>query len=336
MTTPLKISSLDFEEIRKSLIDYLDSDQTEFKSYPFTGTALATLIDVLAYNTLYYGFYSNMIANESFLDTAQLQSNITALLKPLGYIVNGMNSSKLVISAKGTTTLTAYSTQFTANSGINSYRFYPIKNYTLSPTQETEITLYEAASIQTLSNINSSTLVAEQKYFINDPDIDINTIRIRVNGIEWERYLPTTPFYKSNDKIYFIDRTDEGFYILFSKYNTEDVPGLYGAQIQTGQTVELTYIKPTGQDANNATMPSTTNIRVLRPSGGGGRPDLSLIKTFVPKLFASAERAITKDDYAGLLLAKGTETGLVFTKNDVNVWGGDELQPPIYGRIFYK
>ena len=194
MTTPINISSLDFNEIKNSLVNYLNSDQTEFKSYPFSGTALSTLIDVLAYNTLYYGFYSNMIANESFLDTAQLQSNITALLKPLGYIVNGMNSSKLVISAKGTERLIAYSSSFSANSGVNSYSFYPIKDYQLSATEAIEITLYEAASIKTISNINTPTLVAEQKYFINDPDIDINTIQIKVNGTVWERYLPTTPF----------------------------------------------------------------------------------------------------------------------------------------------
>ena len=142
--------------------------------------------------------------------------------------------------------------------------------------------------------------------------------------------------YNSNNKIYFIDRTDEGFYILFSKYNTGDIPGLYGAQIVTGDVVELVYIKPTGEDANNAVFSATTNITPLRSSGGGGRPDLSLIKTFVPKLFASAERAITKDDYRGLLYKKGVDVGLILQENDVNVWGGDELEQPIYGRIFYS
>ena len=335
MQPQINISSLDFQDIRNSLINYLNSDQTVFKSYPFTGSALSTLIDVLAYNTLYYGFYSNMVANETFLDTAQLQSNITALLKPLGYIVNGMNSSRLTIQTSGTN-LIAYQTSYSANSGVNSYRFYPIKNYTIPSGITQEIELFEAASVVTIDDINSTDLVANQSYFINDPDIDINTISITVDGTVWERYSPTTPFYSANNKIYFIDRTDEGFYILFSKYNVSDIPGLYGNQITANQTVKLQYLKPTGENANNAVYSGTGSTIGLRPSGGGGRPNLDLIKTFVPKLFASAERAITKDDYHALLFKKGVDSGLITQQDDLNVWGGDELQPPLYGRIFYS
>lgn len=335
MPQQINISSLDFQDIKTSLQNYLNSDQSLFKSYPFTGSALSTVLDVLAYNTLYYGFYANMIANETFLDTAQLQSNITALLKPLGYIVNGMNASKLVINATGIN-LIAYQTVFSATSGTSTFNFYPIKTYNLVGNFSQEIELYEAASVISIDNINSADLVNNQSYFINDKDIDINTITVTVDGEMWERYTPNTSFYKSNKKIYFIDRTDEGFYILFSKYNTTDISGLYGNQIKSTQTVKLQYIKPTGEDANNAVLIPRTSVVALRPSGGGGRPDLDIIKTFVPKLFSSAGRAITKDDYYGLLYEQAYSKGLITTLNQLSVWGGDELVPPIYGRIFYS
>jgi len=335
MPHQVNISSLDFQEIRNNLISYLDSDQSLFKSYPFEGSALSTLIDVLAYNTLYYGFYSNMVANETFLDTAQLQTNITALLKPLGYIVNGMNCSRLPVTVSNRN-LTAYSTTFSANSGVSNYNFYPIKNYLIPSGETQEIELYEAESVIIINDINSANLVQNQSYFINDPDIDINTIRITVNNDVWERYSPTVSFYKANNKIYFIDRTDDGFYVLFSKYNNNDVPGLYGNQIKNTDVVKLEYLKPTGENANGAILAPSVGITALRASGGGGRPDLNLIKTFVPKIFASAERAITKDDYYGLIYEQASNKGLITSLNHLVVWGGEELDPPIYGRIFYS
>jgi hypothetical protein len=338
---PINISSLDFANIKTSLIDYLKT-QDQFTDYPFEGSALSTLIDVLAFNTLYYGFYSNMIANETYLDTAQLQQNVTALLKPLGYTVNGNNSSKLSVVGRGTGSLSAYTSQYTGVVNNQSYSFYPIEDYTLSETEDTDITLYEANSIITKDDINDQTAtdkidLTNQSYFIDDPDIDINTIQVKVNGTKWSAYNPTTPSYKSKDQIYFIDRNNEGFYLLFTKYNVDDIPGLFGQIIKSTDEVELTYIRPTGESANGCVLSSGLDVLTAnRTSDGGGRPNLDIIKTYVPKLFASAERAVTKDDYFGLLLEKAIENGLAANENELNVWGGDELDPPIYGRLFYS
>lgn len=333
-TTPINISSLEFDAIKTSLVDYLKT-QEEFNGYPFSGTALSTLLDVLAYNTLYYGYYSNMIANETFLDTAQLQQNITALLKPLGYTINGVNCSKIYATGKGTQTLTEYETKHTARAGELSFDYYTIQTYSLSATTNTDITLYEGTVVS--QNISSKIDTTNQQYYINDTSIDINTIAIYVNGIKWTLYNSLSSPVSSKDKTYFIDRNNEGFYILFSKYNVDDVPGKFGTIVNSTDTVVIKYIKPSGASANGAVLSTGLSyLTAVRPSSGGGAPNLDTIKSFVPKLFSSSERAVTRNDYEGIILQKATELGLADSVDDINVWGGDELQNPLYGRVFYS
>ena len=93
------INSLDFDGVKTSIINYIKT-KPEFLDYDFEGSALNSLIDVLAYNTLYYGFYSNMISSESFLDTAKLESSIVSLCKPLGILVPGKSSSRATLTVK--------------------------------------------------------------------------------------------------------------------------------------------------------------------------------------------------------------------------------------------
>ena len=65
----IKLSELDFYQIKNNLRDFIQGSEV-FKDYDFEGSAMSTLMDLLAYNSTLYGYYANMIANESFLDTA--------------------------------------------------------------------------------------------------------------------------------------------------------------------------------------------------------------------------------------------------------------------------
>ncbi|MEK9698467.1 MAG: GPW/gp25 family protein, partial [Candidatus Poseidoniales archaeon] len=60
-------------------------NQTEFSDYNFEGSALSTLVDLLAYNTHYLGMNANMAINEAYLDTATLRSSVVSHAKTLGY-----------------------------------------------------------------------------------------------------------------------------------------------------------------------------------------------------------------------------------------------------------
>ena len=68
----INLSELDFDSIRTSLVDYLKKQDT-VKDLNFEGSAVNFLLDLLTYNTLYYAHFANMISNESFLDSAQLE-----------------------------------------------------------------------------------------------------------------------------------------------------------------------------------------------------------------------------------------------------------------------
>jgi hypothetical protein len=333
---PINISSLDFNSIKNNLIEYLKTTD-KFKSYSFTGTAISSLLDVLAYNTLYYGFYANMIANESFLETAQLEENITKLLKPLGYTVNGLNASVMSVTLKGSPTLIPYQTAFNGLVGQNNYDFYPITEYTfVNASEEKTILLYEG-TVNTTDITVDLALQQNQKYLITEQNIDINTLRVTVNGAVWEKYNPLTPKYAPTNNFYFIERNLDGFYILFSKLSENDVSGVFGTQLKMGDTIKIQYIIPSGSNANGCVLQGGVGTVVnSRASGGGGAPDLNTIKTFVPKLFSANERAVTKSDYFGVILELAKNRGLAETENEINVWGGEELEMPLYGRLFYS
>ena len=80
----LTVSELDFDNIKTNLKTFLQG-QSEFQDYDFEGSGFAVLIDMLAYNTHYLGFNANMLANEMYLDSADIRKNIVSLAKMLGY-----------------------------------------------------------------------------------------------------------------------------------------------------------------------------------------------------------------------------------------------------------
>ena len=70
----IQITDLDFNTLKTNLKKYLQSQDT-LKDYNYEGSALSTLLDVLAYNTQYNAYYLNMVANEMFLDSAIQRSS---------------------------------------------------------------------------------------------------------------------------------------------------------------------------------------------------------------------------------------------------------------------
>ena len=92
-----QVSNLDFEEIKTQLKEYMRS-QSDFTDYDFEGSALATLIDTLAYNTYYTAFNTNMVVNELFIDSATLRDNVVAIAKQLGYRPKSATSPTAYVS----------------------------------------------------------------------------------------------------------------------------------------------------------------------------------------------------------------------------------------------
>ena len=91
-----QVNNLDFTEIKVALKDYMRA-QSDFTDYDFEGSAISNLLDVLAYNTYYTAFNTNMVVNELFLDSASLRDNVVSLAKQLGYSPKSITAPKAVI-----------------------------------------------------------------------------------------------------------------------------------------------------------------------------------------------------------------------------------------------
>ena len=55
-------------------------------------------MDMLAYNTYYNSFYLNMLANEMFLDTAELRNSVVQKAKQMGYTPRSVQGTKAIVT----------------------------------------------------------------------------------------------------------------------------------------------------------------------------------------------------------------------------------------------
>ena len=321
MTTTPDLTQLNFSDIKTSLTDYL-KNQSVFSGYNFEGSTIQTLIDLLSYNTYYYAFYSNMMSSEVFLDSAQSINSIISLVKPLGYTVPGLKS------ATSSITVDAVVPPYTKFNGVFGngvyYSFYNKEE--LAP--ETVSTITEG-TLTFKSDISNSINLTNQTYMLDETDVDISTIRIYVtpsSGGETE-WTNVNRFPNNNEMVFYVERDGDIFTIQFGKENT------LGKSILQTDTVTITYLTSSGTSANgiNSFSSSVGNITSKTTSAGGNDgPDINSIKFAAPKIFSSQDRAVTKNDYYGLL----TENSMFDSANDFIVYGGDELYPPKYGRVF--
>jgi hypothetical protein len=341
--TPEKIlGNLDFNDIKNSLIDYLKT-QAIIKDYNFEGSAIRTLIDLMAYNTFYYAYYMNMVSSEMFIDSAQRIESLISLTKPLGFTVPGRKSARAKIQVSGVTSneIAKHSTFYGVNSDGIVYTFRNLLSGSMSDSdvvlEVVEGTLVVDSSAQSTINTTS------QKYFIQNPNVDLSTIKVFVseNGQDAKEWKLTGNIGSNltDDNIYFIERLSTGgFAIQFGIENN------LGKSIDPDvDEVEVNYMVSSGNAANdissfsndtsNTFQFSNLSINVSCPecyksSGGLNQPNINSIKMLAPKWFSAQGRAVTKSDYTALIY----EAGIDFGK--FSVFGGEEVYPPKYGRVF--
>lgn len=359
----IQISDLTYDGIRNSLVNYLKTQDT-FKDYNFEGSAIRTLVDLLAYNTFYYGYYANMIANEMFLDTAKLQSSLIALSKPLGYMVPGFMSARanlqlLNINLPLSKQLSAFST-FKANDATGKpYFFYnitpvPIEQISGSNYRTAEFTVYEGKSavIRQLIAVD----LANQNFKLSGVDIDPRTITIEVKYsgatayTKWESYyLNPEVVIGNNTEVFFPERTTNGYKINFGKYSSADTTSVStGKLILQGDEVYVSYLISSGSDGNNISnfsfvldalgnslkKANTTTKRITVSLGGVAQPSPNEVRFFAPKTFARQNRLVTKNDYVAIMNELGYKSANDNPDFKFKIFGGEEMSPPIYGRLF--
>lgn len=339
----LRVTELDFEEIKKNLINYLRG-QEEFSDYNFAGAGLNVLIDLLAYNTHYNAILAHLQSNEMFIDTAMKRSSVVSIAKTLGYTPRSVTSpiakvNVSVVSADpGPLTLDQY-TKFSTSVNGQNYTFLS-KDSKVANKQGGEFTfsdieLIEGSYIaeQTVVNIDN----VSGPFRIRNNNIDLSTLLVSIQTSNTDPTITafnrttTIVDIKPTSRVYWIEEGQDGYYqILFG----DDI---IGKKLSPGNIVIVEYVASKGAAANGAsTFSCSVNIGGSSPVttlvsaayGGSPRESTDSIKFNAPKFNATRNRAVTVEDYKTLILSEFPKA------KSVAVWGGEDNVPPIYGKVF--
>ena len=343
------ITDIDFEDIRSNLQTYLEA-QDRFKDYDFNGSGLSILLDTLAYNTHYSTFYTNMVANEMFLDSAVKRESVVSHAKQIGYTPHSHKSAEARVnvslsSAGADTVIIPTRTQFNAEiSGID-YTFYNMVPITIdasgsAPYVSDIFSIYEG-SFSNVAYVVSST--SQGKYIIPSETVDTDRMTVRVTASSTDSTGSETVWNKCTDitgvtagsQVYFLDETTSGFYEI--KFGDNIV----GKKLEDGNLIIIEYLNTSGSGANGigrldssasrtftTTISNSSTITVSSAAGGSSNESVESIRQNAPLFYQTQDRAVTKNDYKALTLA---EYG---NADDVLVFGGEDYDPPQYGKVF--
>ncbi len=350
-----KFTNLDFDQIKTSIKDYLRAN-SNFTDFDFDGSNFSVLIDTLAYNTYITAFNSNMIVNESFLDSATLRENVVSLARNIGYVPRSRTAAKAEVTFSVSTTST--SPTMTLQAGLvavgsvndSSYVFSVPENITTTITNgiatfgttANPISLYQGTYLTKSFVVDGS---LDQRFTLDNPNIDTSTINVYVKGIgdaglgrEYKK-IDNILNVKSTSETYLIQEIqDERYEILFGD-------GIFGKKLEDNAVITVTYITTDGKEGNGPSLFSfsgsftgssnqiiaPTNVptinTLIAASNGGDIESLDSVKYFAPRLYSAQYRAVTARDYESIIqqIYPNTET--------VSVVGGEELDPPEFGTV---
>jgi len=343
MATKLQVTELDFDDIKSNLKTYM-KNQTEFTDYNFEGSALSTLIDLLAYNTHYLGMNANMAINEAYLDTATLRSSVVSHAKTLGYTPRSARAPvayvDVTINNSSLTSITVEKgTKFTTQVDGTTYAFVVNEERTSTPLNGvlrfSNLPIYEGSLVTAKYTVDNNNL--EKQYLLTDSRADTTTLKVSVQNsvadLTTQTYTLATDISQvtATSNVYFLQEVDNGKYEV---YFGDDV---VGKKVNDGNIVILEYIVTNKGAANNArtfsgtSVGGETNITIatLVAAAGGAEPEtIQSIKYNAPLDYASQGRAVTTDDYKVIIPTVFADT------QAIQVWGGEDNDPPIYGQVF--
>jgi len=348
----LNVTELDFATIKENLKTFMQS-QEEFQDYNFDGAGLTILLDILAYNTHYNATLAHLQANEMFIDSAVKRNSVTSIAKTLGYTPTSRKSARanitLQIDPPSTFTNTSLTilrdTPFTAKTAKNTYTFFPKEDYVSGlVTLETGQTGFTFPMELIEGKRVTNTFIVDQSnksgpFVLPNVNIDTTTVRVRVQTSSTVTSVVTWNFY---DDIMDVDETTKAFFI------EEGPSGLYevrfgddiiGKQLQVGNIVGIDYIVSSGSAANSIpnfspsktfTASGETKVVYLASAATGGREKESVdsIRYNAPRFNSTKNRVVTSDDYETLIRSRFNNI------NSIAVWGGEENDPPVYGKVF--
>jgi len=349
------VTELDFDGIKQNLKNYL-STTTEFSDYDYEGSGMNIMLDLLAYNTHYTAMYANMLAAESFIDSAILRKSVVSLAKNLGYVPNSRNAATATVSitfgqTAGVPSTVPVGSVFLANKDGDEYVFTTTESFEIDKTsvpykcEDIEIYQGQYRTLSFVYDTNSNSV----KFEIPFANVDKDLIRVYVMkspadlssaDFTWREnsdFLDIT----STSKVYFINENYRG------NYEVSFGDGIFGQMPEKGNYIVVVFFETEGAAANNigirdtATTPSSfeftgiggsifgaTVTTIASSAGGAERDTVDKVRYAAPKYYQSQNRAVTTNDYEAIVLREYTDA------ESVRVWGGDENDPPEYGKVF--
>ena len=350
---PNNLTALDFEDIKASIKSYLRT-RTEFSDYDFEGSALSYLIDTLAYNSYYSAFNANMAMNEAFLTSSTVRDNVVNIAKLLNYTPNSVTSSKgcLKVTVQTVQTNGSYPSSITLAKGPvatgGNFIWNVINNITTQVDTTTglatfdNLLIYEGAIVSFNYIVNT---FAKQEYTIPAQDVDIATLSVRVRANE---SATASDLYSRVDNITGLTATSRAYFLSEGedmRYQVRFGDDSVGRAVTDGEVITLEYLTTSGAEANEVQSFSfignitdslgisygATDATVVvkdRSQQGAAAESIESIKYNAPRYYSAQSRAVTAQDYALI-------TKRVYTNADsVVAYGGDSLNPPIYGKVF--
>jgi hypothetical protein len=334
----LSTAELDFDTLKDDFVKFLRT-QNQFKDYDFEGSNMATVIDLLTYNTFINAFYLNQVGTESFLDTAQLKESVVSHAKELNFLPRSRNSSRARVNLSstgnvtdGTKTINKFTT-FTTTLGANTLTFSTDKDVTAvndgtGTFIANNVSIFEGDVVTEFFDVTSS----NTKLVIASANVDIDSLDVVVQNSTTD--LSNT-IYQRAENLFELTPTSPVFFVQgfgTDKYEIEFGNDVTGKRLSVGNIVRVRYRDTLGEEGNNAkTFTSTdvtiTTTTVANSSLGAERESIDSIRFNAPRVFSTQDRAVTVEDYKSLIKNKFP------TIQTLNVVGGENLDPPRFGKV---
>jgi hypothetical protein len=339
----LEVSDFDFDDIKTNLKTFLRS-QSEFQDYDFEGSGFAILLDILAYNTHYLGFNANMLANEMYLDSADIRKNIISLAKMLGYTPSSVRSPTanidiLVGDGSGSSITMTKGTAFTTTIDGTTYQFINNADVVTTPVNGvyrfSNVKIYEGTLVTFRYTVDTTD--TDQRFIIPSSLVDTSTLVVKVQNSSTDTTTNTYTLatglatVQSTSKVYFLQEVEDG---KFEVYFGDNV---IGASLSNGNIVILEYIVTNVEAANGAstftastTIGGFSNLTITTNSNAqGGTPaeTKESVRFNAPLQYSAQNRAVTTSDYESLVQS------IYPNALSISAWGGEDDETPVYGTV---
>ena len=342
--TSIDLVGLDFQTIKTNLKTYLKNN-TAFKDVDFEGSNINTLVDLLSYNTYLNSFYTNMVASEMFIDTAQLRDSVVSHAKSLNYTPRSFVSASAEIgltvtpSSPTTNIVIPKGTTFTSRVGSNTYTFSTSSNEVINTSNNgvftANVMLYEGTYIADSFTMNYSN--TSQRFVISNPTIDTGSVSVTViedGGSTTLAYTKTETLIglTSLTRAYFVEAAEN------QQYEVRFGDNVFGRKPRDGSVIVVEYRTSSGElpngastflnDGNIDTHANVSITTISSATGGAINETIESIRYNAPRNFQVQGRAVTATDYETILKANFGDI------QSISAYGGEDLVPPQFGKVF--